>query len=852
MFLRKIWIVLVSTLLVSIPFSSAITAKEITQNNGFSFQKDPATNKVRMLRGNAGALRVQKSAGESTADSVKRQFAPHFGIKNPATDLTVIKEHSPSANRQHIRYQQRYKGIPVIGAELVANLSNQQLISMSGETSTVNVKSLVPTVNSKQAQNTAIAAVAKWYAFAPADLNASSPELKIYDPALIGPGSGQQRLVWQLTVTPTTLAPVKEYVLVDAERNVIVLHFNQIDHVLSRETYTAISGNIADLPGTLVCTEVMDPTCVGSGADAQSAHQYAADSYNFYFTNHGRDSLDDNGMTIVTTVNFGNVGNAFWTDSTPVPQMGFGPGFALADDVVAHEYTHGVTNNTSNLFYYYQSGAISESLSDVWGEFVDLTNTGGTDGAPERWLLGEDIPGGAIRSMANPPDYGDPDRMVSANYVTGASDNGGVHSNSGVNNKAVSLMVDGGSFNGQTITAIGLDKTADIYYEVQTNYLISGSDYLDLYNGLNQSCQNLIGTNGITSADCTQVNNALLAVEMNQQPVASFNPEATICPGAITVNDLFFDDMENTSAGNWGTMTMAGSNPWSYVNGYATSGSLSFGALPGGLVEDVALVNVNPVVLPSAGAAYLHFDHVFDYELNPAGPFYFDGGMLEYSIDNGATWVDAGSLIDDGRTYTGTLAAGFGNTQEGRSAFVGPSHGYNSTRLNLSSLTGNNIQIRFRHASDSSVASLFWSIDNVRVYTCGIPPVANAGPDLTVDADTPVNLDGSNSSDSDSGFTYSWTQASGTGVTLTGTDTATPSFTSPQYATQLTFQLTTSDPEGNADIDTVTVTVNGPPAPSGGGGGGGCTVSENGRFDPIWLSLLLLLSLIHLRRRRSN
>ena len=95
--------------------------------------------------------------------------------------------------------------------------------------------------------------------------------------------------------------------------------------------------------------------------------------------------------------------------------------------------------------------------------------------------------------MSNPPLYSDPDKMTSANYYTGTGDGGGVHYNSGINNKAAYLMVDGGTFNGRTVTALGANKTLAIYYEVQTNLLISGADYADLYNALYQGCLNLVG-----------------------------------------------------------------------------------------------------------------------------------------------------------------------------------------------------------------------------------------------------------------------------------------------------------------------------------------------------------------------
>ena len=112
--------------------------------------------------------------------------------------------------------------------------------------------------------------------------------------------------------------------------------------------------------------------------------------------------------------------------------------------------------------------------------------------------------------------------MTSPNYFTGSDDNGGVHWNSGVNNKAVFLMVAGGSFNGKTVTGIGWEKTGAIYYEAQTNLLTSASDYSDLYYAVQQACTNLIGQKGIAAGDCVQVKNALNAVEMNiHQPLGN-------------------------------------------------------------------------------------------------------------------------------------------------------------------------------------------------------------------------------------------------------------------------------------------------------------------------------------------
>ena len=276
----------------------------------------------------------------------------------------------------------------------------------------------------------------------------------------------------------------------------------------NRRTYTAAGGG--SLPGYFLCDQTQSSCTNGADLDADAAHRYAADTFVFYNTHHGRNSFDNAGGTIVSTVNYGvSYRNAFWNGS----QVVYGDTMA-ADDVVAHEITHGVTEYTSNLIYYGQSGAINESFSDVWGELIDQTNGSGNDSLSLKWLMGEDSALGVIRSMSNPPAYGDPDRMGSPYYYTGSDDNGGVHINSGVNNKAAYLMVEGGIFNGRTILGIGIAKTAAVYYEAQVNHLTMGANYNDLYYALLQACQNLIGVDGMTENDCEQVRLAAEAVEM--------------------------------------------------------------------------------------------------------------------------------------------------------------------------------------------------------------------------------------------------------------------------------------------------------------------------------------------------
>jgi Zn-dependent metalloprotease len=675
---------------------------------------------------------VEGATAEQAAQHFMSAYGPLFGLTDASQELAVLRSRSDDAGRAMVRFQQVYQGIPVVGGEIIVNMdAARNVTSANGEVLPDLAIDTAPVLSAEAAQQIALAKVSREYGLAAETLAATPPELWIYNPMLMGgPGIRLTSLVWRMEVSPVELSPVRELVLVDARIGLVVLSFNQIDAALHRRTYTANNGST--LPGTLVCE---DPTACTYDDDATHAHTYAGHTYNFYATNHGRDSIDDKGMIIVSTVHFqSGYANAFWNGQ----QMVYGDayGFADADDVIAHELTHGVTDYESSLFYYYQSGAINEAFSDIWGEFVDQTNGAGNDDASVKWLMGEDVTGmGAIRSMSNPPAYGDPDRVGSANYQcdTNEQDRGGVHTNSGVVNKAAYLMVDGGTFNSKTVTGLGLTKTAKIFYNVQVGLLTTAGDFKDLYDGLQQACKNLIGSSGITAADCAEVKDALDAVEMNTQPASCPAPEAQICPAGQKPFNVFFESMEypaNTSA-RW-SIGPAGASYWYYPQNpnilsqygfdatYATSGKYNFFGFNMNVVGDYYIAMVNNVQIP-AGVPYMRFRHAHGFDDDAAGAY--DGGVLEYSI-NGGAWTDAGSLfIENG--YNGTIATGYSNPLAGRSAFVRESNGYISSRLNLTTLANQPVRFRFRVGTDNQTDDLGWFVDDIQIYTCGAVPTPN-------------------------------------------------------------------------------------------------------------------------------
>ncbi|MCA1691498.1 MAG: M4 family metallopeptidase, partial [Actinobacteria bacterium] len=526
-------------------------------------------------------------------------------------------------------------------------------------------------------------------------------------PVLIGaPVRHGPTLVWRTEVTSGGDDPMRELVLVDATTGGVALHFDQIAH--ARDRRICDRSNVVNPDEVCVApyTRVEGDPPTGT-ADVDSVYTYSGNVYDYFSGNFGRDGLDGAGMPLISTVRYCPTffecpyNNAVWTGS----QMVMGEGF-FADDVVGHEFAHAVTERESNLFYYFQAGAINESLSDVFGELLDLGNGLGNDSPEVRWIMGEDIGSGAVRNMANPPAFFHPDSMESSNYWTGYGDNGGVHQNSGVNNKAAFLMTDGGTFNGITVTGLGTTKVGHIYYEANANLLVSGSDFKDLFQILPQACLNKVGTAGITVANCTEVERAVSATKMNQPVQDGGALEAPICNTAVTPTDLFVDNMENPASGNW---TFAGGDDgWAYDIGYATSGVRSLYTPGPEVARDLTATRTGAVVPPVGATTYLWFNHSYDLEGN------YDGGVVEYSTNGGGSWTDAGPLfVNNGYNRTnneGPLV--------GRQVFSDFSAGYGSSRLNLSSLAGQSLRFRFRVATDSSVGTLGWLIDDVRVYTC--------------------------------------------------------------------------------------------------------------------------------------
>jgi Zn-dependent metalloprotease len=735
------------------PAASAERGLRAASDVAPTLRKDRA-GRIRSITAKAGhpLRRPSGVRAGAPAETVARAFVDAFGAGIGLADgdagLTTESVVATAAGDRIVRFQQRVGGLPVIGGDVVVTTrANGQVLGATGEISSAPgegssatgevsggaARPEAPRVSLAEAVRIAMASVG---GARTADLRAEASRW-MFDPQLVGArGLPGLRQVWRVEVTGTGGRDVRRLVLVDAALGAVTLNVDLHEH--ARERLVCDFQNLPPQSFDPACEEGDEHVARGEGdaassvEDVNDAYEYTGATYDFYFRHFGRDSIDDAGVPLLSSVRVCVLGdtcpypNAYWDGE----KMVFGEGFAGADDVVGHELTHGVTEYTSELYYAYQSGAINESLSDIFGEFIDQQYDGGPttrDGPQYDWLIGEDLPPtvGVLRNMADPTQFGEPDRMTSPHYAgeshdedpDSPDDSGGVHANSGVGNKAAYLMTAPGTrtFNGVTVTGLGIDKAAQIYYRTM-HLLTAGADYVDLAAALDQACENLAtaAVAGIVAADCVQVRNATAAVEMTAQPLSpsAQAPDAARCPSGATPAVDAADDFDGNPEHPTWTVTSDSGDGFTYVPVYAHSGRWALVGLTG--FDEAIPKNTAtwaPFSVPAGRSTYLWFAQSFMFDTRSGQ--HYDGGRVEYRVDEGA-WTDAAPLfIENGYNVNLNAAAGAGT---GR-FFGGDSHGWGSSRLDLSPFAGRTVQLRFAVFASRTIGSL-WLIDDVQIYQC--------------------------------------------------------------------------------------------------------------------------------------
>lgn len=898
-------------------------------NPGALVSVNPATGKAQFVRiapatqfaispQPAQASRQMSASLQRSAASFLDVHGAAFGLRSGSADLALKRAASDDIGQTHLTYAQQYAGLPVFGSQLKVHFDVSGRITVVNGTVVPDIDvSATPSRSQADAEARAVGFVRSKGAAA------KKSRLLIYREGLIKGVPGANRLAYEVEVWSGNQ---RDFLYVDAHTNKVIDQISGTPDALHRRAFDAM-GQPAPGPTYPASPFWEEGDAFPTGTvEADNMIQASKETYDLFWKAFRRDSYDGAGAIMDSIFNRGDsCPNASWNGVF----ISFCPGITT-DDVTGHEWGHAYTEYTDGLIYAWQSGALNEAASDIFGEVVDRLNTRdnvgnntprapgagvcsvhtpeepiftvlspadiagvktsapatfglqifdvtndvvlvddgvgglsdgcqtpfanaasvagkialidrgacgfsikvknaedngaiaaiignntavppivfpmgptagfipdipsvmisladtntikaslatdvvtvnmervGGDDPSARWLMGEDstAPGliGALRDMWEPNCYGNPNRVNDPMYHCAVTDNGGVHINSGVDNRAFSLLVDGGTHNGQSVGAIGMTKATHIWFRAKDVYQYPATTFAEHASALEASCDDLIGRNlrslatgtssgqRITAGDCRQVKRAMRAVEMREEPVQcgfvpmlAKNPPAT-CPTGVR-RTLFSDNFEAPaqSAKVW-TTSNSGTTPdftdreWSIVGNLPDrrSGKAFFGpdytggtCAPGGN-EKAALHLEGPAIeVPPGNAPRVTFDHWVSAEflLNvPGVALGWDGGNLKVSVNGGAyQLVPPGNFVFN--AYNSTLisaAQGSDNPLGGQPAFTGADGGVTSgswyrSIVDLAGIAapGDFIRLRFDFGNDGCGGWVGWYVDNLKVQQC--------------------------------------------------------------------------------------------------------------------------------------
>jgi Zn-dependent metalloprotease len=478
-----------------------------------------------------------------------------LGVENSQEVFSVVDVKRERDQRSHVRMQQLYKGVPVYGAEIVVHLGpDGRGEALNGRYVIIDKEvDVVPSVDETAAVARVKSDIAKGSALRPLTFLERkyvqhadpSTELCVYEDNslvksymlayhIIYSPSIHQR--WEYFVNAHTGTVIRQFnsvCLVDGPKTASAQDLNGTTRTIntyqkganffmldaSRAMFDGAASTLPDEPVGGILTIDMSNTfgdnavishvstttntwTTSNHAKAVSAHFNAGKAYEYFLANHARSSINGSGGSIISIINVSDpengqaFDNAFWNGQA----MFYGNGsvafkpLAGALDVAGHEMTHGVVENTAKLEYDGESGAINESMADIFGSMMD----------PDDWTIGEEVvkagafPSGALRSLEDPHnggsdlnDLGFQPRHMNEKY-NGTEDNGGVHINSGIPNHAFFLYAE----------AITREKAADVFYRALDTYLTKSSQFIDLRLAVVKAAGDLFGasSNEVTQA----------------------------------------------------------------------------------------------------------------------------------------------------------------------------------------------------------------------------------------------------------------------------------------------------------------------------------------------------------------
>ncbi len=912
----------------------AVQKMRAAADGSVAISAEPATGRVGFIRARKGGDLLPDAAGNSQAAAAAKattyvkRYAAAFGATGAQLEQSGVTETSVGWT---VTFDQSVNGVPVLGGRLKAQVDRAgDLTSVNGFTAPTAGLSTKPGRSAADAAERAVATVKAMAEGSkrrgePLDvdlsgLKAEKPELVVYR---IGSTRGiEGDTILAYTVVVTNGDNVRELLILDAGSLKAVNRWTLVDEGTDRHLYEG--GGTAQAP---TYTNIWNEGDAFPGSlDQWQANEvdYTGDAYWLFANMVGRDSYDGFGAPMYTVNNDPTINcpNANWN--------GFSTNYCdgtATDDVVAHEWGHAYTEYTGNMIYQWQPGALNESMSDVWGETVDLINgkddgeegdltakrpdglcTSHTPAAPVvvinspssiakicqagaasfgpqldatgitgdvvvgidddpndgsstnactaltngaaidgnvalvdrgvcaftikvknaqdagatavivadnveaypsalggsdptitipslrirqsdgnlikgtlatedvnvtmstdpttttdsyRWLMGEDATAfdGAIRDMWSPTCYGDPGKVTDEQYYCATDDGGGVHSNSGVPNHLYALTVDGGAYNGKTVTGIGLDKAANLWWRATSAYLTPTSGFADMADALEASCTDLTGQPinrvnitpnagpeavdaPIEAADCASLADAIAATEMRTEPAqCAFQPllaqgAPDLCGPGTKSKAVWKEDFEDGLAG-WtaGATSVFGGDtfPWeartdapgSHSGGVAYAPDPSLGDCSG-TTSDISgsdQITSGVITLPAKAmrTPRLSFDHYVATE------YMWDGGNVKLSVNGGAfEAIPYTAYLFNEPWYLNLPGAGNTNPLAGEDAFTGTDGGevsgsWGQSQVDLEALgvqPGDTLQIQLDFGRDGCGGVDGWYVDNLMVSMC--------------------------------------------------------------------------------------------------------------------------------------
>jgi vibriolysin len=466
-------------------------------------------------------------------------------------DVTLRKVNTDENGNRFYRYSQTFNGLPVIGGDLVVHVDAKGAITGANGTArgdfspTAGTNALIASTGDSNIINDE-----RWAGLTGRTITASRT---VY----INTAAGTLHKAYERIVEGKRGGdPVQDKVYVDVDTGAVLEVHPQIHFARNRSTHNLNGGT--SLPGAVARTEAQGPV---ADVDVNAAHDGAGDTYDMYASIHSRDSFDNAGALLRSSVHYStNYCNAFWNNV----QMVYGDGNASQNclplarslDVAAHEMTHAVTSRESNLTYSGESGGLNESLSDIWGAGVEAWVDGGRNGtfslANDIFLIGDTVLPPFLRSMCDPVADG-----VSRDEWTSGLGGIDVHYSSGPNNLVFCLLSKGGMHpRGKTtipVAAIGMRKALQVMYKVNVDLAVASTNYNSWRNLAVQAAQQL----GFTQAEQDAVACAYAAIKVGTAPSScGGTPPPPPPPDGVLTNGVPVTGIADSTTGNFRFWTL--------------------------------------------------------------------------------------------------------------------------------------------------------------------------------------------------------------------------------------------------------------------------------------------------------